>query len=142
MTLGVTHIQRNARRGPRMSQGNRSELGIILKQRRVAIPLTLVELSAASQVSLSHLGRIERGERFPSVRILRKLAKPLGFLEEELLTLAGYLSPPSSAKMEDSAIGKLEPYVAALLAREPVETQRAVATILNVIKSMARSIPA
>ncbi|GAI74333.1 unnamed protein product [marine sediment metagenome] len=32
------------------------------------------------------------GQRFPSGRILRKLAHPLGFTEIELLKLAGFLS--------------------------------------------------
>jgi len=49
-----------------------------------------------SGVSSSHLRRIERGERFPSAAILRKIAKPLGFSESELLSLADYLPPESS----------------------------------------------
>jgi len=44
-------------------------------------------------VSASHLGRIERGERFPSGSVLRRIAGPLGFEEDELFTLAGYLCP-------------------------------------------------
>ena len=72
---------------------NGQSLGRILKQRRVMIPLTLRRLATASGISPSHLGRVERGERFPSASILRKIAKPLGFEENELFTLAGYLSP-------------------------------------------------
>lgn len=71
---------------------NRNDLGKILKQRRLTTPLTLQKLSAESGVSVSHLNRIERGERFPSARILRRLAQPLGFEETELFSLAGYLS--------------------------------------------------
>ena len=56
-----------------------SDLGKIIKQQRIKVPLTLQELAAESGVSSSHLGRIERSERFPSARILRKIAKPLGF---------------------------------------------------------------
>ena len=55
---------------------NSNDLGKLLKQRRVMIPLALQELAAASGVSSSHLGRIERGERFPSAHILHKIAKP------------------------------------------------------------------
>jgi transcriptional regulator with XRE-family HTH domain len=76
---------------------NNRDLGRILKQQRVLIPLTLQELAASTSVSSSHLGRIERGERFPSARILRRIAKPLGFNEDELFTLAGFLSPQTSA---------------------------------------------
>jgi len=121
-----------------MTTDSRSDLGKVLKQRRVMIPLTLSELSAAAGVSSSHLGRIERGERFPSGQILRRLAKPLGFEEGELLTFGDYLSPQPSAATENSPSGRLDPYVAAVLSQEPVEIQRAVIGILSILKSIAR----
>ena len=96
-----------------------------------------------SGVSPSHLGRIERGERFPSAAILRKLAKPLGFEEDELFTLAGYLSPQPSTVAEGRAeySGKrLDPYVSRLLAEEPVEVQRAAIGILTLLKSIAKNL--
>jgi transcriptional regulator with XRE-family HTH domain len=117
------------------------DFGKILKQQRLSLPLTLRELSATSGVSASHLGRIERGERFPSGSILRKIAKPLGFDEDELFTLAGYLSPrpPSVAESHPHyGAGELDPYVARMLAQEPVETQRTVIGILSVLKSIAK----
>ena len=43
-------------------------------------------------MSASHLARIERGERFPSRHILRKLAEPLGSSETDLLKAAGFMS--------------------------------------------------
>ncbi len=119
-----------------------NDLGRILKQQRVTIPLTLQELAATSSVSSSHLGRIERGERFPSARILRKIAKPLGFDEDELFTLAGFLSPQTPGVAEESgtryATRQLDPYVAKMLAEEPAEVQRAVIGILSLLKSIAR----
>lgn len=119
-----------------------SNLGRILKQQRIAIPLTLQELAATSGVSSSHLGRIERGERFPSAHILRKIAKPLGFDEDELFTLAGFLSPQTPGVAEERTSGyssrHLDPYVAKMLAEEPVEIQRAVIGILTMLKSVAR----
>jgi len=105
------------------------------------MPLTLQELGAMSGVSPSHLGRIEKGGRFPSARILRKIAHPLGFEEDELFALAGYLSPHVPSVAEDAREytgGQLDPYVATVLSQEPVEIQRAVVTILSVMKSMAR----
>lgn len=117
-------------------------LGKIIKQQRISIPLTLQELAATSGVSSSHLGRIERGERFPSAHILRKIAKPLGFDEDELFTLAGFLSPQTPSVAEESSSGygsrHLDPYVAKILAEEPVEIQRAVVGILTLLKSVAR----
>ncbi len=74
------------------------------------IPLTLEELAATTRVSPSHLGRIERGERFPSARILRRLAKPLGFRESELLSLAGYLSPQPSTELGRHSAGQVDPH--------------------------------
>jgi transcriptional regulator with XRE-family HTH domain len=116
-------------------------LGKILKQQRLSLPLTLRELSAMSGVSASHLGRIERGERFPSGSILRRIAKPLGFEEDELFTLAGYLSTPapSVAEGRQSYGGELDPYVARILTQEPVEMQRALIGILSILKSIAKS---
>ena len=121
---------------------NDNKLGKILKQQRIAIPLTLQELAATSGVSPSHLGRIERGERFPSAHILRRIAKPLGFDEDELFTLAGFLSPQTSGVAEERVSGygarHLDPYVAKMLGEEPVEVQRAVIGILTILKSVAR----
>ncbi len=121
---------------------NNHDLGKILKQQRINTPLTLQELAAESGVSSSHLGRIERGERFPSARILRKIAKPLGFNEDELFTLAGFLSPQTSGVAEENITRynsrQLDPYVARMLAEEPPEIQRAVIGILSLLKSVAR----
>ena len=118
-------------------------IGQLIKRRRVAIPLTLYELSANSGVSSSHIGRIERGDRFPSARILRKMAKPLGFDEEELFILAGFLSDSSGVQENSGSYNhqmlKLDPLVANMLANEPVEIQRAVIGILSLLKSIART---
>jgi transcriptional regulator with XRE-family HTH domain len=119
-----------------------SNLGKIIKQQRISIPLTLQELAAQSSVSSSHLGRIERGERFPSARILRKIARPLGFDEDELFTLAGFLSPQTSSVAEEGtrySSRQLDPYVARMLAEEPPEVQRSVIGILSLLKSLAKS---
>jgi len=119
-----------------------NELGRIIKQQRIAIPLTLQELAATSGVSSSHLGRIERGERFPSAHILRRIARPLGFEEDELFTLAGFLSPHTAGVAEESSAAygnrRLDPYVAKMLAEETVEIQRAVIGILNTVKLVAK----
>jgi transcriptional regulator with XRE-family HTH domain len=121
----------------------RANLGRILKQQRVSLPLTLRDLSAMSGVSASHLGRIERGERFPSGSVLRRIAGPLGFEEDELFTLAGYLSPQqvgvAESRVEYGSRGDLDPYVARVLAQEPVDVQRAVIGILSILNSIAKT---
>ncbi len=89
--------------------------------------LTLHEFGASARVSASHLGRIERGERFPSARILRKLAKPLGLDESEIFVLAEYLPSQYPAAVEDkSPITSLDPFVARVLSRESTEVQHTV----------------
>lgn len=116
-------------------------LGEIIKQQRIRVPLTLQALAKVTGVSSSHLARIERGERFPSARILRKIAMPLGFEEDELFTLAGYLSPPLAAEERPAYKGtQLDPYVARTLAQEPPEVQRMVVGILGMLKSLALSL--
>jgi transcriptional regulator with XRE-family HTH domain len=119
----------------------RTGLGEIIRQQRVTIPLTLQELADMADVSPSHLGRIERGERFPSARILRKIARPMGFEEDELFTLAGYLSPQNDTLAEARTSysgGRLDPYVSKVLAQEPIEVQHAVVGILSMLKSIAK----
>lgn len=118
----------------------RKNLGKILKQKRQSVGLTLREISESSGVSTSHLGRIEKGERFPSADILQRIAKPLGFSEAEIFTLAGYLS--STDGIGDKPLVseeklRLDPYVANVLGQEPVEVQRAVVGMLTILKSIA-----
>ena len=126
-----------------MDEFGKSNLGEILRQQRMVIPLTLQQLASMSGVSASHLGRIERSERFPSASILRRIAKPIGFEEGKLFTLAGYLSPqiPSLAETDPGySGGRLAPYVAKMLAEEPVEVQRAVVSILSILKSISKGL--
>ncbi|MDP2918782.1 MAG: helix-turn-helix transcriptional regulator [Dehalococcoidia bacterium] len=121
---------------------NYPQIGVLLKQQRVSVPLTLQELARKAKVSASHLGRVERGQRFPSAKILRRLAGPLGLEENEIFTLAGYLSPQAPSIAEDPGAyhGRyLDPLVSKLLSQEPVEVQRQVISILNILKSLART---
>lgn len=118
----------------------RQNLGKIIKQQRQSANLTLYELSAASGVSPSHLGRIEKGDRFPSAGVLKRIAKPLGFGEGELFTLAGYLTSNQNLEWDKNKAGEkvgLDPYVARVIAQEPVEIQKAVVGILTIMKSIA-----
>ena len=122
---------------------NSKNLGRILRQQRLMIPLTSAKLATISGISSSHLGRIERGERFPSASVLRKIAKPLGFEESELFSLAGYLSPPSAGIAEgevDYSGRQLDPYVSRMLSQEPIEVQRTVIGILSILKSIAKAL--
>jgi transcriptional regulator with XRE-family HTH domain len=119
----------------------KKELGETLKRRRQLVSLTLRKLSQLSGISPSYLGRIESGERFPSASVLKKIARPLGLEETELFSLAGYLSTASTGTNEERTEysgNELDPYVKKVLSAEPVEVQRTVIGILNILKSIAR----
>jgi transcriptional regulator with XRE-family HTH domain len=75
-------------------------LGSIVRAQRKRLGLSLVDLAAKSGVSVSHLGRIENAQRYPSTNVLRKIAKPLDLDEKELFNLAGYL-PAKQSKTPD-----------------------------------------
>jgi len=116
------------------------KFGRIIEQQRTVAGLTRRELSTMSGVSSSHLGRVERGERFPSAHVLKRIAKPFGFEESELLALAGYLTSPSIKPdvTAGNTTKQLDPLVAGILAQEPPEVQRAVIAILTMLKNIAR----
>lgn len=117
------------------------EIGRMIKQRRILMSLTAGELAERSGVSSSHLSRIERGERFPSARILRKIAGALDLSENELFVVAGYLNTNSAVASDNSQLIKnLDPYTARILSQEPAETQRTVIGILAILKSLAQVI--
>ena len=117
-----------------------NDLRKIIKQRRLMAGLTLCEVSARSGVSVSYLGRIERGDRYPSAAILRRIAEPLGSDEIELLTFAGFLSPQSSANVENHKGAQLDSHVASMLAQEPVKVQRAALMVISMLKYIAEDV--
>jgi len=65
-------------------------LGDIVRKQRNRLGLSLADLAAKSGVSVIHLSRIENAQRYPSTKVLRKIAKHLGLDENELFNLAGY----------------------------------------------------
>jgi len=86
-------------------------LGSLIKRQRVRIGLTLPALATKSGVSPAHLSRIEKARRYPSVNVLRKIAKPLGLDEKELFNLAGYLpseQPVSLAQEKHKLLAELD----------------------------------
>ena len=124
---------------------NSKNLGRILKQQRLMKLLTLAKLATISSISPSYLGRIERGERFPSASVLKKIANPLGFEESELLSLAGYLSLQIAGIEKgttDYSGSRVDPYVSKILSHEPIEIQHAAIEILSIIKIIAKAIEA
>ena len=62
-----------------MGNSDKNHLGGIIKQQRISLPLTLHELAIRADVSASHLGRIERGERFPSAHVSSETRQTINF---------------------------------------------------------------
>ena len=116
------------------------DIGSIVRQLRIRANISRVQLGTASGVSTSHLARIENGQRLPSAKVLRKIAPHLRIGEIELLAIAGYVSIEQYSILGNQDSTKLDPNVAALLSQESVEVQRAVVTILSVIKYVVESI--
>ena len=100
-----------------------ANIGKIIRNQRKSIPLTLSQLSGMSGVSKAHLGRIENGQRVPSAHTLQKIANPLGFDLNELLIMAGYLSPEPSTLPEEQR-DKLRAELHTLLNRVITDSKR------------------
>ena len=125
-----------------VSDVNKDEIGRLIKQQRIFLGLTRAKLGKMAGLSSSVICRVERGERFPTARTLHKLAKVLDISEVELFIRADYLSEPESNKKieEDTQIMKLDPRVIFELSKESVKTQRAVLTLLKMLRSIATDI--
>ncbi len=123
----------------RISKQN-NHLGKTLKQQRLMAGLTLQQLSRQSGISASYLARIERGERYPSASILRKISNPLNIGEVELLIFAGFLSPQSVSGGEVQVSQRLDPYVASVLSQECPEVQRAVVSMVSLLKYVTKGL--
>ena len=115
-------------------------IGSIIKQLRLQADISRVQLGVASGVSASHIAHIENGQRFPSAKVLCKIAPHLCISEVELLSLAGYVSAEKYNLLGYYDKSRLDQDVAALLAQEPVEVQRAIVSILSIVKYVAESI--
>ena len=102
---------------------SKQNIGKIIREKRKSIPLTLSQLSEISGISVSQLNRVENGRRKPSPNTLQKITKPLGFDLNELLVLAGYLSPEPSTLSEEQR-NKLQAELHTLMARVIVGSKR------------------
>lgn len=122
-----------------MQDKNKDAISKIIKQQRILLDLTQYELAKKAGVSPTLIRRIEKGERSPSARTLRKLADVLSIGEIELFIHANYLSPTASSRTigEDTRVIKLDPKVVFELSQEPLKIQRAVLAILKMIKCLA-----
>ncbi|OGE36918.1 hypothetical protein A3D79_02255 [Candidatus Daviesbacteria bacterium RIFCSPHIGHO2_02_FULL_39_8] len=68
-----------------MGKKNLKLLGEKIKQYRKKRDLTQVELAVIVDVSTGYIGSIEQGLRYPSLRLLEKLARALKVSPKDLL---------------------------------------------------------
>src|SRR5688572_24793945 len=80
-------------------------LAELLKQLRIRHGMSQADLAALSEVDHSYLSRLEKGERRPSPRMLKRLAVALQVPYETLATKSGLLDNESEAQqmIENSA---------------------------------------
>jgi transcriptional regulator with XRE-family HTH domain len=101
----------------------KQNIGKVIREQRKRIPLSIKRLSKMSGVSVAHLSRIEKGERSPSPHTLQLIAQPLGFDVNELLIIAGFLSPGPAVTIEEER-NKLRAELRQLLERTLSDSQR------------------
>lgn len=79
-----------------------SNLGDYIKNRRVELKLSRVQLAERADISHTEIHRIENGVRQqPSYQILCRLADALEVPKDELLSVAGYEISDNASRIED-----------------------------------------
>ena len=77
----------------------RPNVGVFITKQREKKNFTIRRLAIYADISDSYLGQIERGERFPSADMIKKLAGPLVIPKETLMREAGYPDKPPKPKV-------------------------------------------
>lgn len=92
-------------------------LGHVIRQERRARQMTLRDLAERAAVSVVYLGEVERGQKYPSARVLEQFAAALDLAVPDLLQLvAGAMRPQAPVML--APIGFTRP-IAARPRREP-----------------------
>src|SRR6266700_144523 len=96
---------------PRPRRKRRSEMGLILRRLRLARGLTQKNLArrVAGGVDTTYIGKIERGDQLPSLKVLLRLSKALGVTVSDF-----FYPPPGRTPDSPSAPLHLEPWLQAL----------------------------
>jgi transcriptional regulator with XRE-family HTH domain len=102
-----------------------AEIGSRIRDRRLALGMTLVKLSKRCGVTPNYLGTVERGRRDAGLEIVRKIADGLGTTIADLLGECPTLSPAGTE-------------VAHLLEGATPEVQDAIGRLLSAIWRKAR----
>lgn len=107
------------------------QIGVLLRERRLVLELSQVELARRVGISQTYLSNMERGRvQLPDVAVRRRLAEELRMSHVEMLVAAGELDAHELPGDADA----VKPVVVGLSARIdelPAEVRRAVERIVN-----------
>jgi XRE family transcriptional regulator, regulator of sulfur utilization len=81
-------LQRNAGRATSFDPGVARAFGEVVRELRVARGIAQDALALMASVDRSYFGKLERGERQPSLALLLRIATALGISGAELVTKA------------------------------------------------------
>jgi transcriptional regulator with XRE-family HTH domain len=116
-----------------------NKVGEYLKSLRQGMGISQNKLADISGITVSHICRMEKGNRIPSGAMVVKLASALGIAEKELLVMAGHTGEPITAESTKLLLEAIDPSVVGALEQETPEVQRRIIHTLQRMKEMART---
>jgi len=117
-----------------------NKVGKYLKSLRIGMGISQSKLADITGLSVSHICRMEKGNRLPSGFVIVKLARVFGLDEKELLTMTGYIEATQTPRQVESTRhleAKIDPLVVNTLAQETPELQRQIIEVLQMLKKTA-----
>jgi transcriptional regulator with XRE-family HTH domain len=123
---------------------NNNRLGEYLKSLRQDMGISQYKLAGITGLSVSHICRLEKGNRLPSGTMIVALARALGVAEKELLAMAGYIAANQSTGKYESPVNPetgLDPLVLKALAQETPKLQRQIIQVFQSMKQLAQTMP-
>jgi transcriptional regulator with XRE-family HTH domain len=118
---------------------NDNKVGEYLKSLRQGMGISQNKLADISGITVSHICRMEKGNRIPSGAMVVKLASALGLVEKELLAMAGHTGEPITAESTKLLLEAIDPSVVEALEQETPDIQRRIIHILLQMKETART---
>lgn len=109
-------------------------LGALLRGQRLAIGLSLRELSVRTNISNAYLSEVERGRHEPSLSVLRAIASALNTPLGSVLSRAGMLGPGDDG-VDERGVADTE----SAILRDPALSEPQRVALLSVYRSFIQS---
>jgi len=119
-----------------------NKVGGYLKSLRIGMGISQYQLAAISGITVSHICRLEKGNRLPSGTVIVKLARALGIAEKELLVMTGCIEATKETKNAEFTRhleANIDHLVVYTLAQETPELQRQIIEVLQMLKKTSRT---